>query len=756
LIFWAETFFDLLCLYYIRSFLGKGIFEKEDKEMKFKWFKKTALAAMLVWGTGIGSGCDPGNDGSLITDDRTRSSARLIAFDSCEALEAGLKAHLKEEMKVNLLNIPDKRYFVEGFDAGDVPEVNAPTDDGGREEGVDYSGTNTQEVGVDEADFVKTDGYYIYVLNGEKLVILGVPEFGRLVEGSSVELEGYPIQMLLSKEESGGRAIKAVIFSTVSSWNISKEHPLYDFVSDNATYGWYYRSTTLTKLTVIDLNDPDSPRVVRELYLEGYYQTARKVVSSVHMIAYSWMDVPGLLYWPELPDNYYQYDPEDPRREAIWSEAVGKTIAYNDELIDQFSLADLVPRIYELTAGDEVVEHDFTGQGCQNFTIAEDGVSRGFSSILSLDLLEDEFEIDAEHIVSNWSTVYASTDTLIIAEPAQDWWWYWGTDDFQEATNIHRFAISTDGTAQYSGSGRVDGTVLDQFSLSEYEDYIRVAATTGQWNRWWLENPEEPENHVYVLAGDESLDVVGRIDGIAVGERIWSARFIGNRGYLVTFRNIDPLWTIDLSVPQNPVIMGELEVPGVSTYIHPLGENHLLTIGFGGDEEGLDRSTRISIFDVSDFDDPRMTDNLTLNPAEGEGWEYSWGWSEATYEHKAFQYWEARNLLAVPLSTSRYISKGYDYFYEYVSFLKLISVDTQNGLEIYGSVDHSGFYNSAPDYYWYNRDIRRSIFMGDYIYAISERGVTASNLDNMTTTASVELPGSRNELYPVDVEADVE
>ena len=168
--------------------------------------------------------------------------------------------------------------------------------------------------------------------------------------------------------------------------------------------------------------------------------------------------------------------------------------------------------------------------------------------------------------------------------------------------------------------------------------------------------------------------------------------FIGDKAYIVTFRNIDPLWTIDLSEPTNPRIIGELKIPGVSTYIHPVGDTHLLTIGIAGDDDGLDWGvTQVSFFDVSDFSNPILESSLKLNPApNGEnGWSYSH--SEATYEHKAFQYWESDGLLAIPMSTNRWYQdtieedgKMYYYHgYEYISKLMLINATPGKSLGIY-------------------------------------------------------------------------
>jgi hypothetical protein len=258
------------------------------------------------------------------------------------------------------------------------------------------------------------------------------------------------------------------------------------------------------------------------------------------------------------------------------------------------------------------------------------------------------------------------------------------------------------------------------------------------------------------------LDQIGIVDGIADGERIWSARFMGDRAYLVTFETIDPLWVLDLSDPTSPIILGELEVPGVSTYIHPVDDNTLLTIGIGPGDDGLGLDwsmTQISLFDVSDPTNPTLADSLPISPAYTDdecqnirtcGW--SWSWSEATYEHKAFTYWAPENMLAVPLSTYRYVYDENYYYggYEYVSMLKLIHVDVENlSLSEHGEIDHSPFYNDDEANWWFHStSIRRSIFMGDYIYAFSALGVTIHNTADLTHMQDMLIPGSH---YAEDV-----
>ncbi len=763
--------------------------------------------------------------------DQGRSSPQLQAYNSCDALEGDLKEHLKDEMRATLASNQGSYYrggwgggwmvddiaFAENMEMDDGAVATPGTADastgtaqgstggGGAAEGErEFSGTNNQEGGVDEADFVKTDGDYIYVLFGDqyyyysygygghldggRLHILSVPEVGEVEYLSNATVEGWPREMLLSGD-------RMAVYSDLSVWDLvytEEEHPLLPyllhdsaneggaqnsapggsgFVADTASYSSdSFRVNSLSKLTIFGLGNRTAPQVERELYMEGWYQTAREVNGTVRMVSQGYLDIPGLVYRPEFPaeyvNDYLDGDNEKTltaRTLNLWKEAINDTIVQNEAIIDATDLDELIPRVYELQGGNITI-HSFTDAAdCQDFVIAKDGTSSSVTSIMTLDLESDDLSFEADHVMSNWATIYASADMLVIAEMANDWWWFCcGEEDedssnveYYEATNLHAFDISQSGETSYIGSGRVNGTILDQFSLSEHNGFLRVATTTGQWGRWWLSAEEQsgPENHVFVLeqlmhaAGSTEpsteLNVVGHVGGIAVGERIWSSRFVGDRGYLVTFRNVDPLWTLDLSDPTNPQVIGELEVPGVSTYIHPLDENHLLTIGIAGDKNGLDwGSTQLSLFDVTDFADPKLASKLELSPVpddEKHGW--NWAWSEATYEHKAFQYWNGQ--LAIPLSTSRYTDEnGYGH-YEYVSKLVLVDVSTEDGLSIYDgtSIDHSMFYE-MDEWYWDRPDIRRTVFIDDYVYAISQQGVTVHQLDTMALSDYAGLPVS--------------
>jgi hypothetical protein len=651
----------------------------------------------------LGGGCLD-NDGNAFTALRTR----LVQYQSCDDLERDLEDMMIANVEAQ---IDSYGWWGWGDDAG------APEADGdGRQEGVDYSGTNNQEDGVDEADFVKTDGYHIYALNGPRLHIFGVPEFGQLVPASVFDIEGHPTQMLIDRD-----AGRAVVFSLIPVWNLPEDHPLHEHLGESTDDGWYWRSWDVTKITVVDVSDRAAPSLVREVFVEGWYQTARKHGTSVRLASHSWVNNKILWSWWR-----YLYEHGDDREAAK---------AAIREAIRALPLDDMVPRYYVRTRDGRLTPNALTTATCSQFYAATDSHAFGMTSLYTLDLGADDLAIDADNVVSNWPTVYASQDTLVLTEPAHGWWWFLDRDTDPEQLNVHAFDISQPGQSHYLASGRVEGLLFDQFSIDEEGGRIRLATTDNRWARWWRDDAPPPDNHVWVLEQRGSaLVTIGHLGGIAPNESIFAARFVGDRGFLVTFEQVDPLFTIDLRDPYAPRIAGELHVPGFSTYLHQLADGRLLGIGVGGDEQGATwGQTQVSLFDTSDFDRPRLQDRLALQ-AEGD-----WSWSEAQWEHKAFQYWAPKELLAVPVSTYREYRDGNGWRWDYLSRLELINVSLRDGLSRKGSIDHTHLYTN--DSYWYFRDVRRTIFMGDYLYAISDRGITVHRTADLQRVTQQPLPG---------------
>ena len=692
---------------------------------------------------------------------RTVAAPQLHAYEDCEELEASLKRSIEEESRVSLLQSVADQYPYFGSPLIGVPEMAAEdgavadTNSGAqprtpvREEGVDFSGTNNQERGVDEADFLKTDGYHVYYLQGQQLHILAIPEFGQIELVSSTMLSGTPVAMMLDGDQ-------LVVVSILSPWAVEPDHPLADVMNWGGD-GWSWRTSSLTKFTVVDVSNRSEPDVQRELFIEGAYISAREVNGTVRTVTHASMNIPDVKTWLDLPAGYWNLNYDDPLRLEIREKVAFQTMMENAESINALELSDLIPQVYEYSDG-EVSVHTMSDNDCAEFVAPESSLNRGISSIFTLGLTASALEYDVDHIVGNHPLVYASSDLLVLAETAFDAWWFWNNDGVDEMTNLHTFDISAPDATLYTGSGRVDGTVLNQFALSEHEGVLRVATTTGQWMRWWMDDAEPMSSQLVTLVpstdaetGHQVLVEAGRVDGLAPGERIWSVRYDADRAYIVTFEQIDPLWVIDVSNASNPTVLGELKVPGVSTYIHPLSRDHLLTIGLGpanADGTGLDWSaTQLSLFDIEDPTDPTQSATLRLSPVESEQRDaWSWSWSEASYESKAFQYWAPKSMLAVPLSTYRYVEtseNGYvRWSYEYVSKLMLVEIDVANeSLNEYGEINHSSFYNEADaSGWWDDRNIRRSIFMGDFIYAVSAAGVSVTNLSTLEESDRVVLP----------------
>jgi hypothetical protein len=643
------------------------------------------------------------------------ASTELVRYDSCRALENDLENVLIREAWANIER--SGSYSGGAEDTAGAPSSGAGNA-GGRQEGVDYSGTNNQEAGVDEADFVKTDGDHIYSLNGNRLHIFAVPQFGQLTPVSVTQIEGHPSEILLHKE-----ANRVVVFSSIDASALPAGHPLRAAIGRQGESRWYWRVPTVSKVTVLNISDRTAPRTDREFYFEGSYQTARRIESTIRVSSYASIDREETWNWYTDLERYGQ---------ARTKELVARRI-------HALSLADLIPQLYVRKAGGTLVSDSLSSASCSSFYRPTDSHARGIASILSFDLTTATLTWDADHVVSNYATFYASKDALVLAESAHDWWWYWWWQDDADQLNVHAFDISKAGSTTYLGSGRVNGQLSDQFAIDEDNGAYRLATTTDQWWRWWRNGDQQrplSENHVWVLERrGNRLATVGHIGGIAMGERITAARFLGDKGYLVTFRQIDPLFTIDLSDRENPRLVGELKIPGFSTYLHPLDATHLLSIGVGGDDRGANWRTTVSLFDVGNFAAPAVQSVL---PIEAEG---GWGWSEALWEHKAFTYWAPKRLLAVPQSNYQRLNVSGREEYRYLSKLELVEVDPVTGLHYRGAVDHTAYYQADRMRFWRNVDIRRSIFMGEFVYAISDKAISVHRLSDLGLVADELLPG---------------
>lgn len=581
------------------------------------------------------------------------------------------------------------------------------------------SGTNTQEVGVDEADIVKADSAgRIYVLAGRSLV--------RLEAFPPAGLATRPLQTLdlaasddtfygqdLFLDEEAGRAV--VLGSR------------YDEDGGEAV------------AVIVDASDPEGLVELARLSVDGYGNTARRIGSRVHRVSNFYVPAPAWLHEDDLQDQ----------RNA-WQEA----IARGDEEKAQLIKADVraaigmrvaadgagafLPRLRYQQSGQPPVE---TMLSCH--AVAHPQVTTGLGLVLI-----DSFDVDGTGralaaVVNNAWMVYASASNLYLAQSSWGWWF----DRAQaEETALYRLELPATGPAVYRALGKVDGFLHDVYALSEHQDHLRVATT-----EWRAGANLEPRNHVTVLRADQAgeMEQTGAIRNLAPGETIRGVRFDGPRGYVVTFRNIDPLFALDLADPMHPVVRDELKIPGFSSYLMPLGQRYLLTIGRAGTDEALNGKVGIQLFDVADA--ANIFQVAGIEPAAGAG---SYSWSAAGYEPHAFAYFPDSADAATPGTLSIPLQAySQDNWLQSFSGFLVVRVDpaANQPLVELGRISHEQF--AIAGYCAgsgglpcrdaiFLTDPRRSVFMqdafGTYLYTLSSMGVIASD----ATAPGIQL-GSR-------------
>ncbi|WNG23139.1 hypothetical protein F0U62_03130 [Cystobacter fuscus] len=663
-------------------------------------------------------GCS--NSRGIPENQPVQMSARLEAFESCEGLESYIEDAAVLDMRASLER--SKPSYWQGRGGG-VPmdDVASPTNPGGSEgSGAgapspgSYTGTNNQVAGVDEADFVKNDGTRLFVLSGQKLQIHRSWPAESLFVESSLTLEGWPRQMFLHGD-------KVVVFSEVYT------NPPGAGGSSSAPIGCNYLSYCVagglpsTKITTVDVSQLSAPQVTGELYLPGGYHDARLSGGSVRLVLNESFAWPAGMRW------YPEYDPELWKDTPRLERAIDALKDTNEQLIRARSLSDWRREGYFKQPDGTRVP---VAQDCRDFHKTNAPTQLGYVTVASIDLDAAVAQAPGRTtLVAQPDILYANGGALYLT--ARHWWWWWepGQRDY---TYVHKLDLEQPGRARYVASGTLEGHLLDQFSLDEHEGVLR-AATTISWRVADAGNPWgriETINRVSTLSQDGNrLKPLGRSEDLAKGERIYSARFLGNKGYVVTFRQVDPLFTFDLSDPARPRKVGELKVPGFSSYIHPLGDTHLLTLGVQLAENGdwRSRSLKLSLFDVSDLAHPRETfTQLVGSPNSG---------SEALYDHKAFNFFAAKGLLAIPFTDWVPSSSGYywDYF---VSDLRVFRVDTATGFTPLGSLSMNDVYRTNGTSRWnpwYQPYVRRSVMADDYVYAISDAGVRVSHVNQLST-----------------------
>lgn len=565
------------------------------------------------------------------------------------------------------------------------PAAPGAAEDATSGDGGGYSTTNIQEAGVDESDIVKNDGDTIYVLEGDTIHIVDATPASGVAEVATVTLDEPGDSLYL-------RGNQLIAISQRYTYYYFDGPVPFDGIAASSggaadLIGGPWNDGSQVTVTLIDVTDPAAPAVQATLQLEGGLASSRLIDNKLHLVLSS---VPRL------------------------------ATANTNLAIRAMTLDDWLPdyRIMD-GSGAEVASGDIASW--DGFFRPEDPDGYGITTVATIDLDDPEAPPTSTAVSANAGVIYASTEALYVTDPDYSSLGFVSRED----TIVHKLSFTDNGTT-YAGSGLVPGRPLNQYSLGEHDGDLRIATTLDTFGG----DGFSTGNGVYVLreANNASLDVIGKIENIAPGEQIYAARFIGERGFLVTFRRVDPLFTLDLSDPENPQIVGELKVPGFSDHIQLLDENHLLTIGKDTVDAGTFawiQGVQLSIFDVTDPTNPTLLHKEVIG---GRGSN-----SEANYNPKAFNFYAPLGVLAFPMEVYSEGTTGAAYGgYEFTG-LYVYDVSVENGFEIKGRIAASDPSATVGCFYYGYGGFSRGVFIGDHVYAVTATGVKAADLADVET-----------------------
>jgi uncharacterized secreted protein with C-terminal beta-propeller domain len=642
------------------------------------------------------------------------SHVRLRAFASCPQLVAYARRGLRiSHGRSEPLVAPTAGTPPAGVTPGAPTATGAPTSSGTTST-PSYSTTNNQEAGVDEPDSVKTDGSTIFAVSqGTVYAIDATGTTPRLVGTLNLGAASYNAQLLL-----WGQRLIAIS----SGFPIALGAPTGGGVASpspgraaTAVFPYYYGGQTI--VTEIDVHKPTAMQVDRTLTVDGSFVDARQNGSTARLVISS---QPTAIAYPALRARVKGWVP--------------------------------LMRFHSRLTGRRYAR---TVSPCSTITRPTQFSGLGMLTILTINLDQGLYATSSQSLMADALVVYGSQHNLYVATHK----WIDPQTSPQripqsESTVIDQFDATDPLQTKYIASGEVPGFVLNQFSMSEYNGYLRVATTSRPI--WWGSGPPQSlsQSYVTVLATNGSaLIPVGQVSGLGAGQQIYSVRFIQNAGYVVTFRQVDPLYTIDLSSPTAPRVAGQLELAGYSSYLHPVGDGLLLGIGQDVGANNEPAGSQLELFDVSDPDAPKLLQRTSLGDGSS---------SEASYDHHAFLFWPATQLAVLPVQIYPTMPAGpptpapgqsggasaggsTTTGSPQSSFVGAIGFHVSpSGMSEVGRIAHDPL-NGYPPL------IHRALVIGDVLFTVSDGGIMASNLHTLAREAYVAFPqraGSGNGVAP--------
>ncbi|EHQ36890.1 beta-propeller domain-containing protein [Methanoplanus limicola] len=526
-----------------------------------------------------------------------------------------------------------------------------------------YSETNVQVRGVDEADYLKNDGKYIYILKDSLLTIVDAYPAEKSGILSETKIPGYRTADLFLKGD------RLVVFADgyEEEWITPEGSSVPVPVTEDAA-----------KAYIFDISDRSAPEILHEITMPGSYSDARMTDGWIYAVTKK----PVNRYDSKMP--VVKVDSTAVSRPEIWCPPV----PYSSFVMYTITSFD--------TSGSEVA--------------------------------------DTESFLLGWDdTMYVSAKNIYLSYIKNTPYYRGMLADGETGSNgpesvIHRFSIGK-GDIEYKSTGTVAGRLLNQWSLDEYNDNLRVAATVNNYGGGEI----SMYNSVYVL--NPELEIRGRLEYIAPDERIYSARFAGDRLYLVTFKEMDPFFVIDLSNPDKPGILGELKIPGYSDYLHPYDEDHIIGIGKSAEKNewgGVSATgLKVALFDVTDVNSPALTDSVEIGDYGSD--------SEALRDHKALLFDKEKNILVlpvweiadVPIDESMYGNYEKSYTREIFNGAYVFGISPESGFILKGKVKQgdseiNSYYRSGPEV------VRRSLYMDDVLYTVSDELIVMSSLKDLS------------------------
>jgi len=590
-----------------------------------------------------------------------RAPSRLRSFASCAQLVGYAQRHFAQTRGVPeqvMPGVAEPTIPVGAPGVAPAPEVSA-----GKDASPSYSTTNVQEEGVDEPDAVKTDGATIFTVVGRTLYAVATSGPGAPRIAGSLDLGRYGGDLMLH----GHRLI--VIQGQGGGGPIALR------IAPAPVQGQ-------TVITEVDVSDPASLKVARTLTLDGQYVNARQNGGTVRVVLSS---TPRAYALPAARDRASGWVPRS---------------RFASRISGRHRVRAIVP------CGTVRRPPSFSGLG--------------MLSILTVDLDKGLWAVDSDGVMTDAQTVYGSPSHLYVATQR------WIDPDTtvgglpQASTLIHRFDVTDPDRTTYEASGLVDGYLLNQYSLSEYKGDLRVASTSRP--TWWQGAQTVPsQSFVTVLRrAGATLAPIGRVAGLGQGQSIYSVRFIGDVGYVVTFRQVDPLYTIGLADPTKPRVLGELELLGYSAYLHPIGDDLLLGVGQDATPEGRTKGVQLSLFGVGDPAHPKLLAQHALGASSS---------SQVEYDSHAFLYWAPSKLVVLPVQV-------FDDSAAAPGFTGALALRVdQSGIAEVGRVAHDPVNGYPPP-------VTRSLVIGGSLWTLSDGGVMASALDGLGRLGWVAFPTS--------------